>query len=387
MTSILIAIGLVPFFTGRTLFTTGVVVSISIALNVTGTTELTFTSAFIVLLGVAVSFALEVGFTKLKPWLRDALTSALTLPKALQDIFSVGAALLCAGALIDGTSRVEMIAACAGVAALAWVFSRLRSNADEIFETLPVAQLPGVSTTLLGVELLGTLAGVALVFLAPVVGVVLMVLALIGLALLAFMLRRFRDGAREVCTACGASVHACAVSCAKCGAAHHTHRVGWLGRPAKTFVDDETRHRLVLLAGHRCPRCAEGLSGSACTTCGTAFRDDTEFDAFIRHVDTRFAVLTPVIIGLGFVPVLGLAIALVTYKLSAAGALAGYADWRGRIGVRFLRLVMLVGLALVQPVPLIGVGATWAYLTLSHVWLRSTVRAQRAGAAKALAHA
>jgi hypothetical protein len=91
-------------------------------------------------------------------------------------------------------------------------------------------------------------------------------------------------------------------------------------------------------------------------------------------------VLTPVFIALGFVPVLGLAIALVTYKLSAAGAFAGYADWRGRLGVRFLRMVMLVGLALVQPVPLVGVAATWAYLTLSHVWVRTTVRSQRAAA-------
>lgn len=383
MTSILIAIGLVPFFSGRTLLTTGLVISWYFA--VSRGPQLTVSGVVILVLGSAVSCALEYGLTKLKPWARELLTASLTFSKHTLDYVKTAAAMFCALALLGETgSRVEMLAALIIVGGLGLLFARLRTSADEIFEALPVAQIPGVGLTMFLAEVGATLAGVALVFVAPVVGVLLMLVALVMLAIVALALKRFREGARETCV-CGASLHRCAVACAKCGAPHQARRVGWLGRPAKESVDDEARHRIVLLGGHRCPRCADGLSGDACRSCGPAFRDDAEFEGFVRYVDTRFAVLTPVIIGLGFVPVLGLAVALVTYKLSAAGAFAGYANWKGHLGVRVLRAVMLIGLALVQPVPLVGVGATWAFITLSHVWLRRTVHASRA--AKAPAHA
>lgn len=376
MPTILVVIGLVPFFAGRTLLTSGLVISWYLAFDA-GNGGLNFRSALILTLGVAVTAGIDYGLTKLKPWARELLTATLTIPKELEDKFKVFAALMCATALIsnENGSRLGLIGALVIVGGLSWLFTKLRSNADAIFETLPVAQLPGVGSAIFLVELVSTIAGVALAFLAPVVSVVLMVFALIGLALVAAALRRFRDGAREACVSCGASVHQCAGACPKCGTAHAAHCVGVLGRPTKALVQDESRHRLVLLAGHRCPRCADGLRGSHCPACKLdAFRDDAEFTAFVRYVDTRFAVMTPVFVALGFVPVLGLALALVAYRLSSAGAFAGYADWRGKLGVRVLRGAMLVGLALVQPVPLIGVAATWAYLTLSHVWTRATVK-------------
>lgn len=374
MTALLIAIGLIPFFSGRTLLTVGLILSWTVAVGADG--NFTFSSALLLILGTALSFGAELAVSKMKPWVREAISATFVLPYHVEVVLPFAIAMLCGAMLIERVEvpGVQFALSLLLLAALAWFHGVLRNRADAVFETLPIAQLPAVKTTLFGAEVVATIAGVALAFVAPIVGAALMVTSLLALGVVALLLRRLRDGARETCV-CGASIHQCAVACAKCGAAHAAHRVGFLGRPTKTLIEDENRHRIALLAGHRCPRCADGLSGSRCTACNLdAFRDDAEFDAFVRYVDTRFAVMTPVFIALGFVPVLGLALALVAYRLSSAGAFAGYADWRGRFGVRVLRGVLLVGLALVQPVPLIGVAATWGYLTLSHVWTRAAVK-------------
>lgn len=384
----LLCFGLVPFFTGRTTLAIGLVLTWFSMQGAMAEGELSFKAVVIGVVGGVVSSLLQLGVSKLRSWLEEVAQAYRRFMERTDVWLAVFVAMAFAGkmmntALPETNERAASLGGreaglMLGVGALAYVFARLRSEISSLFAELPLSDVPGVSRTVFGVELVSTVLGVAIAFAAPVISVGLMGLTLVLLAGGALVLSRVRRGAREACAACGASLHLCASACGKCGATHQARKTGFLGRPGSAPVDDVNRHRLALLAALRCPSCAEPLRNAAagsCERCRAAlFRDDTEFTAFLRHVDTRFAVMSPLFIALGLVPVLGLGLALLTYKLSPAGSLAGFTDWRGKVGARVLRGLTLTGLALVQPVPLIGAGATWAFITASHVWVRRSVK-------------
>ena len=90
----------------------------------------------------------------------------------------------------------------------------------------------------------------------------------------------------------------------------------------------------------------------------------------MKHVDTRVVALMPVFAVLGLVPGFGLVLALLLYKLAPSGALGGYAQWHQALGTRVLRSGALLGLGLLQPVPIVGALASAGLIGLLQLWAR-----------------
>ena len=78
----------------------------------------------------------------------------------------------------------------------------------------------------------------------------------------------------------------------------------------------------------------------------------------------------PIFAALALVPGLGLVLALLLYKLAPSGALGGYVRWHLSLGTRFIRGAALLGLGLLQPVPLVGALAAAALIAVLQLWTR-----------------
>lgn len=108
-----------------------------------------------------------------------------------------------------------------------------------------------------------------------------------------------------------------------------------------------------------------------CEGCGApAFTDAEQARRFVGQVDARVLALGPVLAGLGLIPVLGLGLALLLYRVAPSGALAGMVRPKDRLVTRLLKGLAVVLLALVQPVPLLGVAAVVGLLAAQHLWTR-----------------
>ncbi|MFN7135736.1 MAG: hypothetical protein ACK4N5_26930 [Myxococcales bacterium] len=97
------------------------------------------------------------------------------------------------------------------------------------------------------------------------------------------------------------------------------------------------------------------------------FADDDARRALLVHADKTFAALLPVFAGLGLVPLLGLAAALVLYRVSPASSLAALVSWKQRLLGRVLRFAAVTVLVLLQPIPGVGVVAVPAMLVITHL--------------------
>ena len=369
MEALLITCGLVPFLAGRTTLAVGLILTGYTIETAVSTGEFSWKTVLLAAACTVLSIVSQV----LVAWLRSAL-EALTetyrwVMRQADTAFSVAMTMSVAAALLDlaaghAKSAISQGAVLIlGVGVLAFAFSQVRSRLGEVAEVLPLTS--SIRRTAFVTELLWTAAGVAIAMAFPLVGAVLMVLALAGLLAATLVLVRVRDTSRGPCASCGSSLHLSASQCPSCKAPRNASGFQFLGRAAG---DAGPKHRFALLGARRCPSCAEQISSHACGA--PLFADETESRTFVKYVDARAAAMAPLFALLGFVPFLGLGAAVLVYRMSAASALAAHVTVTGRIGNRALKGAGMLGLSLLQPVPLVGAAATVGVITAMHVWTR-----------------
>ncbi|MCU0695514.1 MAG: hypothetical protein MUC96_03170 [Myxococcaceae bacterium] len=273
------------------------------------------------------------------------------------------------------------------VAVLAWAFARLRGRLGSLFDGLPVSGTGGLGRVLFLAECWWVVCGLALALTFPLVGAGLALASLVGLLVLVVLLRRFIEGSRTACEACGASVHRAASTCPSCRHGRSPARLAPWGRPVSGAPDDDARHRLGLLLAHRCPSCAERLGRDprrVCASCGNPpWNSSAERTAFVHSVDRRVAVLVPVFAAAGLLPGVGLPLALLFFKLSPAGALTAFGDWTASFRTQVVRAAAVLVLAALQPLPLFGAAAAVGVVVLLHLWSRRAFVRHEPGAALA----
>jgi ferredoxin len=222
--------------------------------------------------------------------------------------------------------------------------------------------------------------GAAAAVLWPTVGAVLFGVCAVTSVTLFSLLRGFEERQRTACAACGTKVHRCAQHCPSCAAERVPSRLGMFGRALEKQVEELATHRLQLLGVLRCSRCAEPLlqgASGACRRCATpVFPDTAALKRFVSYADKRWWALVPVLALLGTVPVLGAIIGLWLYRLSPAGSLGAFARWRNRVSVKLLMDLALQGLAVLQPLPLVGAAILPALVGLLHAQNRRAVLAR-----------
>ena len=213
--------------------------------------------------------------------------------------------------------------------------------------------------TLLGAaEIVFTIGTALLAVFLPRVSLGLAVLAC-GAAVAASVTRRWWERSAEVdCVKCQAKVHACAFVCAACGQAREPRRALWTGRPGSSPLTSPEHQRMSLTAAGRCARCATPCPGeilAVCPRCHAPRLSAEEAQQVLRDIDRRLPVTLGVCAGMSAVPVLGLLVGGVYFRLSRNGSLGRYASLKRRLGSRVVMLLATIGLALLQSVPVVGI--------------------------------
>lgn len=264
------------------------------------------------------------------------------------------------------------------VGAGVWGLAVLRRGTLRLLEEIDEYDDLGLQGLIAWAEDLGVAGGVVVAVLLPAVALVLFALTLLGLWLFRLGLRRMEERAKAPCSHCGAPLHPSATACASCGGVNPAIRAaGLFGRPTARPAPVPERHRLTLLAWRRCPRCATPLPKrrlrQPCPACGrVVFHDRAEMDGYLAAVRGRLPKVMTVCFVAGFVPLLGLVVGVVYYRLSVIAGLRRYVPMSvgcfTRWGVRFVNLVLVM----LQPVPILGAFTLPLMCWTNHaVWSRA----------------
>jgi hypothetical protein len=206
-------------------------------------------------------------------------------------------------------------------------------------------------------EVVFTIAVALLAVFFPRLSLGLMGLAGIA-AVVASITRRWWERSAEVdCEQCHQKVHACAFVCGGCGRAREPRRALWTGRPGNGPLTSPEHQRMSLTAAGRCARCATPCPGeilAVCPHCHAPRLTAEQAKQVLADIDRRLPVTLGVCAGMSAVPVLGLLVGGVYFRLSRNGSLGRYSSLKRRLGSRVVMLLATVGLALLQSVPVVG---------------------------------
>lgn len=383
-----LSFAVVPFLTGRTVLAVGLLATFWAVQGVMHEGELSWKAVALGIGGGLVSSLLEAMAQRLREWVELISSTYRALEARVTSVLVSLIAMLWAAAVLGRFARqlVSEATAMAGlepahavvlaVGLVAFFVATARASVSAAVAEVPLLDDGGVRTLFRRVELVWTFFGLGLVFLFPLFGVAVLLVTITALLWCWVLVRGISDGARRACDACARPVHLAASVCSGCRAERRPKQVGVLGRLQADEVVDVVAHRDALLGLKRCPHCAESLKleGLGCETCRTPLWASTvERDGFLRRVDVRLLKWAPVFGALGLVPVVGLGVALVMYRLGPGAALAGFASWKGRLGARVVRALIVTALAVVQPVPVIGVVAVLGLIALQRHWGRTAL--------------
>lgn len=210
-------------------------------------------------------------------------------------------------------------------------------------------------------EVVFTLGASVLSVVSPRATAALAVL-LAGVAVISAILRWGWERAAEVpCEHCAKPVHACARFCASCGGVRAHPRIAlWTGRPGKGEQRSPEHQRMSLTAAGRCARCAAVCSGglrATCTTCQAPRLDTEEAAQVLRDIDRRLPTTLVVCAAISSIPVAGLLVGAVYFRLSRNGALGRFVPLSGRLAGKTVLLFATLGLGLLQSVPVVGIAS------------------------------
>jgi len=206
----------------------------------------------------------------------------------------------------------------------------------------------------------GSLAGMLFVVLFPIVALLLLAIATGFL----FLLRRRVETAEEerkiACGHCGKLVYPSAVACPSCNTALPVPcAVGFLGGSLPGVLDDPASHPYRLVEKRRCPVCASRLTPrqpfAPCPACGTRPFSDSNFaDAYISHVTARLPMVLVVCFLIGLIPLLGLIVGIVYYRIALVLPFAQYLSLKSRFLLRWGLRILLLILIFFQIIPVLG---------------------------------
>lgn len=236
---------------------------------------------------------------------------------------------------------------------LAFEWSRFRGQLL-VFDpggTLSLATLLGAA------EVVFTLGAALLAVFVPWGSVALAGLACVA-AVAAAIIRRLWERSAEIdCEQCHAKVHLCASVCGSCGQTRGPRRALWTGRPGTSPLSSPEHQRMSLTAAGRCTRCASPCPGnllSVCPCCHAPRLTREQAQQVLAAIDRRLPVTLGVCAAMSALPVLGLLVGGVYFRLSRNGSLGRYASLKRRLASRVVVVLATIALALVQPVPVVG---------------------------------
>ncbi|WP_291726138.1 hypothetical protein [Bernardetia sp.] len=153
---------------------------------------------------------------------------------------------------------------------------------------------------------------------------------------------------KVTCFSCNHKNSPFALECSNC----HTpqdkvYKIGFLGQKKDTQIDKETsdrkKHALTLLSQERCGFCATKTSKKTCPACKKEhiLNSSENRKAYVMFVQKRYAMWLPLSIALGFIPIVGIAIAVMGANLYVFAPLKRQIPTVKAVGVQILTKLLI----------------------------------------------
>ncbi|MEE2827546.1 MAG: hypothetical protein VX498_00040 [Myxococcota bacterium] len=294
----------------------------------------------------------RVFLNEVDSYIKAALSFAVTL--ALVDAASLGPI----EPVLSGPSPLLLWAVVPS--SLVFVMSRVRSQFIRVLAELDPDDAIGIQSLLALGEDCWVLGGFGMVVLLPFMAISLFVATLVGLFVLHRFARWLENRDREPCPDCLQPVHPSAPHCGSCGRTRPLPlKIGFFGQPRRDPADDAVEHRMDLLAGHRCPVCAERLPKTTlsqdCATCShRTFANRQELDDYVAGIHARLPRTLLMCLLLGSIPLFGIVPGVIWYRVHLVSPVSRYIPrsigciTRSGLGIFNLLLVSF------QPIPILG---------------------------------
>jgi putative Mn2+ efflux pump MntP len=239
----------------------------------------------------------------------------------------------------------------------------LTSVRQELLEVLVEADADdslGLQHLLMWCENVWVCLALILLFVVPIIMLVLLVIV-VGFMLLIRKLHEWHEEKEKLaCGKCSAKIYPCAKSCPECKQPHESPcSIGLLGTSKPGTTADLETHAFRLLEKKRCPECATRLHerhvSQTCPACGTrVFDDNAKMIAYDDYIQRRFKKTMVIVTVLGLIPVIGLVIGVIWYRIQLVAPYRRYLPrfrcfWM-RMLLKFIKLLLLI----VQWIPVLG---------------------------------
>ncbi|WP_027001717.1 hypothetical protein [Hugenholtzia roseola] len=160
----------------------------------------------------------------------------------------------------------------------------------------------------------------------------LLALLFFGIAVLALFLLKKRIAAKEekqkiACAKCQHLNTPFALSCAKCKTPTAVaFQIGFFGQKRQKQVSNPEKHQFSLQTQKRCTACGTKLEDArACRACGKAVFESAESKKkYLRKIELRLIPTVVLAVGLGFIPILGIVLAMLYANLYLNAPLKRY---------------------------------------------------------------
>ena len=151
-----------------------------------------------------------------------------------------------------------------------------------------------------------------------------------------------------VCSSCQHKNPPFALECCNCHAPQdEIYKIGFLGQKKDQQIDkaasDRKKQMLSLIAQERCGFCANKTSKKICPTCKKehVLNSSENRKAYVMFVQKRYALWLPLSIALGFIPVVGIAIAVMGANLYVFAPLKRQIPAVKAVGVQILTKLLI----------------------------------------------
>ncbi len=241
-----------------------------------------------------------------------------------------------------------------------WFLARLRRGIYHFLMEVDEDDDLGLQKLLSWMEDAFGFLGALFVVLLPAVALAVTGLTLLSLYLIQKYLERQEEKRKVPCEDCGTPNSLCGLFCARCGKQRsHVRQVGFLGTIKEAPVTDPDLHRSQLMACKRCRRCGERLRDKGldqrCQACGTTpFESSRDLEAYIGRLQKGLPRTLILLLGMGAIPVVGLVVGVIYYRLALISGLRHYVPGTSRFlarwAIRFLGFLLVC----LQPIPIVG---------------------------------
>ena len=189
-----------------------------------------------------------------------------------------------------------------------------------------------------------------------------------------------QDQARVECSSCQTRIHPFATACSSCGAFHaNPVKLGFFGGLSEETTRDIKEQELRLIELKRSPKSGERLEGRGVEIKGptdgeAVFGDPERNRRYLNQVGGRL----PVVLGLGtllsLVPVIGLIIGVVYYRLRLVAPFRRYLTFSQGIVTKWLIRVLFLILMAFQWVPIAGGAVVPIMALINYSFYRSAFK-------------